>query len=120
MRMAPRWLVVGEMHRGGEIMALFRAQMSDHPGLSTFHAQTPDHAVTRLSVILGMDERVRAEDAKSAFAMAVDLVLQVGWREGKRQILGVWEVDPELHGGSVRFRQLYQPGEEQLAEFTRR
>jgi hypothetical protein len=34
MRMTPDWLVVGEVRTGDAAMSLFRAQMSDHPGLS--------------------------------------------------------------------------------------
>ena len=38
IRMTPDWLVVGEVRTGDAAMSLFRAQMSDHPGLSTFHS----------------------------------------------------------------------------------
>ena len=114
MRMSPRWLIVGEVRRGDAALALFRAQMSDHPGLSTFHADGPEKTVHRMSVIMFTDAGVRIEAAKEIFAQAVDLVIQVGWLEGKRAILGVWEVDKDLKGGDVRFRTLYQPGDATL------
>ncbi len=41
MRLAPDRLIVGEVRTGHAALALFRAQMSDHPGLSTFHAKAP-------------------------------------------------------------------------------
>ncbi len=120
MRMAPNWLIVGEVRTGTAALSLFRAQMSDHPGLSTLHAEGPEAAIHRLGVLMWADAQVRIEAAKEMFAMAVDMVAQVGWREGKRQVLGVWEVNPELKGGNVTFRRLYQAGEERMEAFTRR
>ena len=120
MRMAPNWLIVGEVRTGTAALSLFRAQMSDHPGLSTLHAEGPEAAIHRLGVLMWADAQVRIEAAKEMFAMAVDMVVQVGWREGKRQVIGVWEVNPELKGGNVTFRRLYQAGEERMEAFTRR
>jgi pilus assembly protein CpaF len=116
MRMSPKWLIVGEMRRGDAVAALFRAQMSDHPGLSTFHAEGPEAAISRLNLLLFNDVGVRAEGAKEMFIQAVDLVVQVGWHQGKRGMLGVWEVEKQLKGGNVQFRQLWKPGEQTLGD----
>ena len=118
MRMSPKWLIVGEMRRGDAVAALFRAQMSDHPGLSTFHAEGPEAAVMRLNLLLASDVGIRAEAAKEMFAQAVDMIVQVGWRGGKRAMLGVWEVEKILKGGNVQFRQLYQPGEDGIQKVS--
>ena len=118
MRMSPKWLIVGEMRRGDAVAALFRAQMSDHPGLSTFHAEGPEAAVMRLNLLLASDVGIRAEAAKEMFAQAVDMIVQVGWLGGKRAMLGVWEVDKILKGGNVQFRQLYQPGEDGIQKVS--
>lgn len=115
MRMSPKWLIVGEMRRGDAAAALFRAQMSDHPGLSTFHAESPQAAVKRLALMMAIDEKFPAAGAKELFAEAVDLVIQVGWLNGKRALLGVSEVQKELKAGDVAFRPLYRPGDESLA-----
>jgi pilus assembly protein CpaF len=120
LRMAPKWLVVGEVRQGDAGLALFRAQMSDHPGLSTFHAEGPKEAVFRMALILFADAGVRMEAAKAIFQQAVDVVIQVGWLEGRRQIVGVWEVVPELQAGEVRFNPLYRPGDDRLGEIGRR
>lgn len=120
MRMAPNWLIVGEVRTGSAALSLFRAQMSDHPGLSTLHAEGPDAAIQRLGVLMWADAQVRIEAAKELFTMSVDLVVQVGWREGRRSLLGVWEVEPQLRSGNVAFRRLYQPGDPAMAAFTRR
>ncbi len=116
MRMAPNWLIVGEVRTGQAALSLFRAQMSDHPGLSTLHAESPQTAVHRLGVLMFADAQVRIEAAKEMFIMAVDLVAQVGWRDDKRRLLGVWEVDKELKGGNVVFRQLYQYGTQAIEQ----
>jgi pilus assembly protein CpaF len=115
MRMSPKWLIVGEMRRGDAVAALFRAQMSDHPGLSTFHAEGPESAITRLNLLLFNDVGVRSEGAKEMFVQAVDMIVQVGWLRGGRAMIGVWEVSKTLKGGNVQFRQLYQPGDEELS-----
>jgi pilus assembly protein CpaF len=115
MRMSPKWLIVGEMRRGDAVAALFRAQMSDHPGLSTFHAEGPESAITRLNLLLFNDVGVRSEGAKEMFIQAVDMIVQVGWTQGGRAMIGVWEVLKTLKGGNVQFRQLYQPGDEELS-----
>ena len=114
MRMSPKWLIVGEMRRGDAVAALFRAQMSDHPGLSTYHAEGPEAAVLRLNLMLAADVGIRAEAAKEMFAQAVDLVAQVGWHGGRRAMIGVWEVEKVLKGGNVQFCQLYKPGDSEM------
>lgn len=120
MRMSPRWLIVGEMRRGDAVAALFRAQMSDHPGLSTFHAESPEAAVKRLALLLFTDEKIMTAGAKSMFAEAVDLLVQVGFRDveengetvSRRRIIGVWGVNKELVGGDVKFINIYtMPGD---------
>jgi pilus assembly protein CpaF len=119
MRMAPDWLIVGEVRTGWTALSLFRAQMSDHPGLCTFHAEGAQAAVHRISVIMFADAQVRMEAAKEIFIQAVDLVVQVGWLEGKRKILGVWETIPEMKAGNVEFRQVYRAGDGELGSLSR-
>jgi len=123
MRMSPRWLIVGEMRRGDAVAALFRAQMSDHPGLSTFHAESPEAAVNRLSLLLFNDVGIRADGAKEMFVQAVDLLIQVGFRldkQGKRRrhIVGIWAVQKALKAGNVTFDPLYRLAGEDVDERT--
>ena len=120
MRMAPDWLIVGEVRTGWTALSLFRAQMSDHPGLCTFHAEGAEAAVHRMSVIMFADAQVQMEAAKEIFIQAVDMVVQVGWLDGKRKILGVWETIPEMKAGNVVFRQVYHSGEMELGQITRK
>lgn len=116
MRMSPRYLIVGEVRRGDAALALFRAMMSDHPGLTTFHASSPEAAVHRLSVIMFADAQVRMEASKEIFSQAVDMVCQVGWLDGRRQLLGIWEVSNAMKGGEVQFRALYRPGDTDMLQ----
>ncbi len=118
MRMAPQWLIVGEVRTGDAALALFRAQMSDHPGLSTFHAESPQHAVFRLAVIMFADAQVRMEAAKAIFEQAIDVVVTVGWADGKRRVLAVHEV-AGFKGGDVKFRQVYRYGDTSMEPLTR-
>ncbi len=120
MRMSPRWLIVGEVRTGDAAAALFRAQMSDHPGLSTFHSETPDAAVRRMALNMWVDAGIPAAPAKEMFAMAIDVLVQVGWHKGRRQLIGVWEIGEELKAGNVVFNSLYQAGDDDLAPMTRR
>jgi pilus assembly protein CpaF len=120
MRMSPRWLIVGEVRTGDAAMSLFRAQMSDHPGLSTFHAEGPEETVFRLSVIMFADLQVQMPAARSIFTQAVDAVVQVGWAEGKRALIGVWETGRELRQGEVVFRRLYARGDPEMKPLERR
>ena len=64
MRLAPTYVIVGEVRRGDAALALFRAMMSDHAGLTTFHADGPEHAAYRIGVIMYSDAGVRMEAAR--------------------------------------------------------
>jgi pilus assembly protein CpaF len=117
MRMTPDWLVVGEVRTGDAAMSLFRAQMSDHPGLSTFHSESPTAAVHRLCVIMFADVGVRFEAAKSLFAQSVDLAVQLGYdRFGRRRTTEIAQVERELKGGDVQFTTLFRLDEDRSTE----
>ena len=119
MRMAPDWLIVGEVRTGDAALTLFRAQMSDHPGLSTFHSETPEYAIYRIGNLLISDTQERdMENAKATFAMAVDLIVQVGWVGNMRKILGVWENEKMLVDSDVVIHQLYKPGDKEMRPMT--
>jgi Flp pilus assembly CpaF family ATPase len=121
MRMAPDRLIVGEVRTGTAALALFRAQMSDHPGLTTFHAESPAAAVHRLAVIMFADAQVRFAPAKSLFVQAVDVYVQLHFdAQGRRRVHGVWEIDPELQGGDVQFHPVFASDFRRVGELTTR
>jgi pilus assembly protein CpaF len=115
LRMSPKWLIVGEVRRGEVAMALFRAQMSDHPGLCTFHAEGPLEAVERLANIVETDLGVPGSATRANFGLAVDLVVQVGFVQGRRRIIGAWEVQ-RRPGGEFQFGTLYEDGQPEMRD----
>ena len=117
LRLSPSHLIVGEVRKGEAALSLFNALMSDHAGMTTFHAESPDDAVFRLAVLMAAtDRRVQYAAGKGLFALAVDVVVQVGWnpQTEARACMGVWEVARTLKHGEVQFRQLWQPGEPEM------
>ena len=72
-----------------------------------------------MGVIMWADAGVRIERRKALFAQALDLVVQIGWREDRaaRWASGRW---PAWNGGEVKFRTLWQPGDARLGQITRR
>jgi len=115
MRMSPNWLILGEVRKGDAASALFSAMMSDHAGLTTFHADSPTTAVSRISMLIYGHSGQRVEAVKMLFAQAVDIVVQLGWAQGRRQVMGIWEVSPELKSGDVIFTPLWRPGDAAVA-----
>jgi pilus assembly protein CpaF len=109
MRLTPDYLVVGEVRDGLATQALFRAMMSDHPGMSTFHAESPELAVERIALLLEADTHTRERAARKMFASAVDWLLQIGFdRNGMRRVFELVEVGERLRDGEVQFRRLVQ------------
>jgi len=114
MRQSPRWLVVGEVRTGTAAIWLLRAQMSDHPGMSTVHAESPPAVVDTLCLLSMLDMQVKFEATKRLFTQGVDLVVQIGFDPwGIRRCLEIAAVQPELKHGNVRFTTLfrYDPAE---------
>ena len=117
MRLSPTHLIVGEVRKGEAALSLFNAMMSDHAGLTTFHAESPENAAFRLAVLMAATEkRVQYAAGKGMFSLAIDLMVQVGFHPmtEKRTCMGVWEVEPELRHGEVGFRELWTPGQDEM------
>lgn len=117
LRLAPTHIIVGEVREGEAALSLFNALMTDHAGLTTFHAESPNDAVFRLAVLMASTEkRVQFRAGKGLFSLAIDLVVQVGWDPvtEQRRGVGVWEVEKGLQGGDVNFRTLWKPGDEEM------
>lgn len=103
MRMTPKWLVVGEIRLGAAALWLFRAQMSDHPGLSTLHSESPASAVDTVCLLAQLtEERVPFAATKLLFTRAIDLIVQIGRPgEGPRRVEQIVQVEPALSRGEV-------------------
>jgi pilus assembly protein CpaF len=129
LRMTPKWLVVGEIRLGGAALWLLRAQMSDHPGLSTIHSDSPQSAIGTLCLLAQLtEERVPFAATKYLFARAVDLIVQIGYdADRRRRVKQIVQVEPELVRGEVGLSTLWDwdesgqaPRWRQLGGLTRR
>ena len=92
MRMSPSHLVVGEVRTGTAALSLFRALMSDHAGGTTFHASSAHDALSRLGLIMYADTGVAMHAARQITLQAIDLIVQIGIRDGVRRILSIHEL----------------------------
>ena len=127
--MTPKWLVVGEIRSGGAALWLFRAQMSDHPGLSTIHSDSPASAIGTLCLLAQLtEEHVPFSATKYLFTRAVDLIVQIGYdTSGRRRVKQVMQVEPDLHHNEVVLKPLWTLDEsgsqlcwQQVGAWTRR
>ncbi|MCY4521102.1 MAG: ATPase, T2SS/T4P/T4SS family, partial [Caldilineaceae bacterium] len=92
MRMSPSHLIVGEVRTGQAAFALFRALMSDHAGGTTFHASSAHDALGRLGLIMFADKGVAMHAGRQITLSAIDLIVQIGIRDGVRRILNIHEL----------------------------
>ena len=83
------------------MLALSRTKMSDYSGLCTFCAEGAEAAAHRMSVSRFAGAQFRMEATMEIFVQGLDLVVQVGWLDRKRKILGVWETVPEMKAREV-------------------
>ena len=101
LRMRPDRIVVGEV-RGPEALDMLQAMNTGHEGsLSTCHANGPDDALRRLETMVLMGEvALPLEAVREQVASAVDLVVQVARRHGRRVVVAVAEVGAERTPGA--------------------
>jgi pilus assembly protein CpaF len=108
MRMAPDYLIVGEVRDGRAALAMFRALLTGHSGACTFHADSPREVFRRLATIMGADENIRPQEAAQVIADSIDLLVQIGIRHEVRRITEIVELSRVIHGQRVRFRPLWK------------
>lgn len=90
LRMRPDRLIVGEL-RGSEAYNFLEAINTGHPGsISTIHADSPDLALERIALmVMQMGVRLSRSDVIEYAKQTIDLIVQVGRRDGKRGVLEV-------------------------------
>jgi pilus assembly protein CpaF len=108
MRMAPDYLIVGEVRDGRAALAMFRALLTGHSGACTFHANSPREAFRRLATIMGADEGVRPHEAAQVMADSLDLLVQIGLRQEVRRVTEIVQVSRVAQGQKVDFRLLWR------------
>lgn len=90
LRMRPDRLIVGEL-RGAEAYNFLEAINTGHPGsISTIHADSPHLALERIALmIMQTGVRLSRQDVIEYAKQTIDLVIQVGRRDGKRGVIDV-------------------------------
>jgi pilus assembly protein CpaF len=93
LRLRPDRIVVGEV-RGPEALDMIQAMATGHDGsMSTVHASSPDEALWRLETLaLSGAPRVAAGTVRRQLRAAIDLIIQVERRHGRRRVVSLCEV----------------------------
>lgn len=91
LRMRPDRIIVGEVRRG-EALDLIQSMISGHAGaLTTVHANTARHAVSRLETLCLMsDTELPVYVARNQVASAIDIVVQLTrCSDGSRRVFAI-------------------------------
>jgi len=78
--------------RGEEALAFLEAINTGHPGsISTIHADSPVLALERLALmVMGAATRQTRQDVLDYAARTIDLIFQVGRRDGRCGLLEIY------------------------------
>lgn len=90
LRMRPDRLIVGEL-RGEEAYNFLEAINTGHPGsISTIHADSPALALERIALmVMQTGVRLGRKDVIEYATQTIDIIIQVGRRDGKRGVLEI-------------------------------
>lgn len=109
LRMNPDRIIVGEI-RDGTIVDMISAMSTGHEGsMSTTHANSPANLVnSRIPIFYSMaNANFTAETQALQVAEALDLIVQIGFRNGKRVITQITEVSG-VKGQSVVLKDIFE------------
>ncbi len=94
LRMRPDRILVGEI-RGLEAIDMLQAMNTGHEGsISTIHANSPRHALSRLETMVGLGMgNIPSSAIREMIAEAIDLVIQVNRNsDGHRRVTSLTEI----------------------------
>jgi pilus assembly protein CpaF len=120
LRQSPDWLIPGEIRDGEAAYQALRALSTGHYGMTTVHAESA-YDTPRMIVNLAQGAGYYSgnkEAAKERFAMAIRLIVHLGFLPGtsRRVITRVCEVEPHLRKGDVYLRDLFRYDRKDLWE----
>ncbi|MGX9120405.1 P-type DNA transfer ATPase VirB11 [Mesorhizobium sp. BHbsci] len=98
LRMRPDRIILGEI-RGIEAYDFLEAINTGHPGsISTIHADSPELAFDRLALmVMRSGVQMSHSDIANYAKKTIDLVIQVGRREGRRGVLEIHLPSQNMH-----------------------
>ncbi len=109
LRMRPDRIILGEV-RGAEVLDMLQAMNTGHEGsMSTIHANTPRHAMTRLEHMLGMAGlQTDARSMRQQIAGALTVVIQVSrLSDGQRKITSLQEITG-MEGDVITMQEIFR------------
>ena len=95
LRMRPDRIILGEV-RGEEALGFLEAINTGHPGsITTIHADSPALALDRLALmVMRTGLRMTRDDVVAYARRTIDMMIQVGKRDGRRGVMEVTVVLP--------------------------
>ena len=111
LRMDPQRVIVGEV-RGAEVLPMLLAMSQGNDGsMCSIHADSSKGVFGRLAMYAAMaPERLVPEVTNLLVANAVDLIIHLGWVDGRRTITSVRELTGTVEAGQVVSNELWRPG----------
>jgi len=104
LRARPDRIIVGEIREGSGALVMLQAATTGHEGtMTTIHANSAEAALDERFVDLVREATTRPDDvARRSVASAIDLVIQVSRRRGRRYVSEISVVDSScIHNGRI-------------------
>lgn len=101
LRMRPNRIVVGEI-RDEAALDMLQACNTGHEGsMSTVHANGPDEALSRLTVMVAQGGEIPAHKVNELVCSALDLIIMIRrYKDGSRRLSGIYEI-PKYSGETL-------------------
>jgi pilus assembly protein CpaF len=109
LRMRPDRIIVGEI-RGAEAIDMLQAMNTGHEGsISTIHANSPRHALTRLETMVGLAiGNISGPAIREMIAEGIDLIIQVNRHsDGHRRLTSITEING-FAGGVISTQEIFR------------
>lgn len=116
LRMDPDRVIVGEV-RGAEVLPMLLAMSQGNDGsMCSVHSDSSRGVFSRLAMYAAMTrERLAPDVTHLLVANAVDVIVHLGWVDGRRQVTSVREVTGTVEVGQVVSNELWRPDEQGAA-----
>jgi pilus assembly protein CpaF len=114
LRMRPDRIIVGEV-RGKEAFDLLVALNSGFPGMTSIHANSAHEALVKLQTLpLLAGENVSHSFVVPTVAAAIDLIVHLGQRDGRRRTMQVLGVTGRIEAERIETTSLFERSQVEL------